>query len=76
MSGRCRELYTRAEDEGMENKKFWEELTANYPSPPHPPQTKRKNQGGGHTDNVKFEMGSGAMIYIPTFIKIGSGIQI
>jgi hypothetical protein len=22
-----------------------------------------------------FEMGSGAMIYIPSFIKIGSGIQ-
>jgi hypothetical protein len=22
-----------------------------------------------------FEMGSGAMIYIPTFIRIGSGVQ-
>jgi hypothetical protein len=30
----------------------------------------------GDTHSVKFEMDSGAMIYIPTFIKIGSGIQI
>jgi hypothetical protein len=29
----------------------------------------------GDTDNVKFEMGSGAMIYIPTFIKTDSDIQ-
>jgi hypothetical protein len=33
-----------------------------------------KIRGGGHS--VKFEMGSSAMIYISTFIKIGSGIQI
>jgi hypothetical protein len=25
----------------------------------------------GHTDRVKFEMGSGVMIYIPTFVKVG-----
>jgi hypothetical protein len=31
---------------------------------------------GGNTDSVKFEMGSGAMIYIPTFINTGSSIQI
>jgi hypothetical protein len=31
---------------------------------------------GGHRDSVKSEMGSGATIYIQTFIKIGSGIQI
>jgi hypothetical protein len=33
-------------------------------------------QLGGAQDSVKFEMGSGAMIYITTFIKISSGIQI
>jgi hypothetical protein len=30
----------------------------------------------GHKGSVKFEMGSGAMIHIPTFIKTGSGIEI
>jgi hypothetical protein len=29
-----------------------------------------------HTESVKFEIGSAAMIYIPTFINIGSGIKI
>jgi hypothetical protein len=36
----------------------------------------KKIRGGGGEDSVKFEMGSGAVIYIPTFINIGSGIQI
>jgi hypothetical protein len=31
---------------------------------------------GGHTEGVKFEMGSGAMTYIPNFLEIGSGIKI
>jgi hypothetical protein len=29
----------------------------------------------GGVFNYAFEMGSGAVIYVPSFIKIGSGIQ-
>jgi hypothetical protein len=56
-------------------KKFWEELTAYFPLIRHGPHRKRKILGG-HTASVKFEIGSGVMIYIPTFIKNSSGIQI
>jgi hypothetical protein len=36
----------------------------------------KMKQLGGTEDSLKFEIGSGALIYISTFIKICSGIQI
>jgi hypothetical protein len=55
------------------NETLWEEIIAYFPLIRQGQHGKRKFGGGGHS--VKYEMGSGAMMYIPTFIKIGSSIQ-